>query len=44
MKPAIVLLAIVALLVAGDFIFSRGEGTQALLLSLNHFAHKRIVD
>jgi hypothetical protein len=44
MKPAMVVLALLALLVAGDFIFSRGQGTQALLLSLNHLAHKRMVE
>jgi hypothetical protein len=44
MKPALVLLALVALLVAGDFIFSRGEGTNALVVSLSQLAHKRMVE
>ena len=44
MKPALVLLALVALLVAGDFIFSRGEGTHALVVGLSQLAHKRMVE
>ena len=44
MKPALVLLALVALLVVGDFIFSRGEGTHALVVGLSQLAHKRMVE
>lgn len=44
MKPVLVFVVLAALLVAADFIFTRGEGTHALLLSLNHFAHKRMVE
>jgi hypothetical protein len=44
MKPALVFVVLAALLLAGDFIFAHGQGTQALLLSLNHLAHKRIVE
>ena len=40
----LVLLALVALLVAGDFIFTRGEGTNALVLGLSQLAHKRMVE
>ena len=37
-------LRVVAGLVAGDFIFSQGQGTHALLLELKHLAHRRIVE
>ena len=44
MKPAVVLLALLGLLVAGDFIFSQGQGTEALLAGLKRLAHKRLVE
>jgi hypothetical protein len=44
MKPAIGLITILVLLVAGDLFFNQGRGVQALEISLNHLLHKRLVE